>query len=804
MRIAKKLLVLVLLMRSFGLCAQFTLSGHVVDSAQHPIEFVTISLIKDTTVVQTALSDHGGKYQFTMIPAATYKLVFSHLNYFSSDTVLRITENSQVNQVLTINANHLTQVQVTGRKQLIERKADRFIVNVAQRIAGASNAWEVLGKSPLITVKEPGLILLSGGGGTLQLNGRNLRMPPDALAAYLKGIPAGSVDKIEILTTPSSEFDADTKGGIINIILKKPVTDGWLGGVQFSTTQLTYNNQSLTASAEYQKKKLTVYGFTNVTNSHFLSWQKIHSDYSFKQPNPNVSNQQVNVDRDSKEKGVTGNLGMDYKFNRHHQLGFVVDYSLRDMDRDNIAPTRFLSPAMNTTDSIHVSRGGNTELAKYVNADLLYKIRLDSAGQSLKLQTSGYWFKEDRNGALNTTFKQQEGTAEIFRNLFKNGLPLSIWNYTANADYTYPWNRGKFQLDMGTKYSQTQSSGDIAFDHWNGSGFIHDIHESQSFLYKEQIYAVYSSLTHKIGPTLNYKLGLRLEQTRTLNESDDTRTKNRYTNLFPNAFLFYSLHPSHQLSYAFIGQLQRPSFFDVNPFKLYSTDRIYLTGDPFLRPSRRYRHELTYTLQNKHIFQLIYSQTYNRISAQTIVDNDGKLHTQKGNYSDFNAVTVVSSLNPQFFPWLSTSFNLYAGLIHYKGSVVNFPINQRTAFATASINSSATIKSLWNLIVGADISENAPFYSDNTYVKNQFVVNGFVSKRLGQTWRFTGSVNDIFHTAFDRYRTVYEQTQISERNYYEMNSGVRLTIAYNFQHKERNSGINKSAGNNEEKRRIGK
>lgn len=228
---------------------------------------------------------------------------------------------------------------------MIERKTDRFVVNVAQRIADAATAWDVLGKAPLITVKGPASNILGGTGVMVQLNGRILKMPAEALATYLKGIPAESVDKIEILTTPSSEHDADTRGGIINIILKKPVSDGWLGGIQLSTTQLTYNNQSLSANAEYQQKKLTLYGFVNASNAHFMSWQKLFNDYSFGRPNPGVSNQQINVDRVAKEKGLSGNLGMDYAINRNNQLGFVVDYAVRDMDRSTMMPTWFVSPS---------------------------------------------------------------------------------------------------------------------------------------------------------------------------------------------------------------------------------------------------------------------------------------------------------------------------------------------------------------------------------------------------------------------------------------------------------------------------
>lgn len=796
------ILICSVILKSFG---QHNIYGTVKNKAGNPIEFATVSLQKDTVIIKSTLTNNTGVYRFDNVSAGQFRLIFSSVNYRKEIVEVVTKDSLNIHVILQPDTGKLAAVSVAAKKPLIERKVDRYIVNVAQLIAAASNAWEILGKSPLIAVKEPASIILAGTtGAAVQINGRPLKMPAEVLAAYLKGISASSIEKIEIITTPSSEYEADSKGGIINIILKKPDSDGWLGAVQFSSTQLTYNNQSLTANWEYQKNKFTFYGYTNASNSRFLTWQDLYSDYSYKQLAPNVSNQDISVTKDAKEKGISGSVGIDYGIGKNDQLGLVVDYALRDMDRGNEGITRYRSAGNGSLDSLNISNGGNKENAGYFNTDLFYKTQLSKSGQTLKVMMSSYWYNEDRDGTLETVYKTDKNSNAEFRNLFRNALPLSIVNRSVNVDYYAPWAASKYQLNIGARFGTTKNDGDIQYGWWNGSGYVNDINESQLFLYRENVTAVYGTFTHKVNKFFNYRLGMRVEHTNTKNQVNDLSYPRNYTNYLPNVFVYYSKNPSHQFSYSFIEQLQRPSFFDVNPFKIYSTDRLYMKGDPFLAPSKRYRNELAYTLKGKHIFQLIYNHTAKRISTQTVVDSLGAYHLQKGNFSDYNSLLLVASYNPQFFPWLNTSLNGTAGYLSAVGNVNGYAFDRNSGYFTASLNASVVLKKWLLSTIGFDLSETAPFNSDNDHIRNTFIMNAFASKKVGDTWRFSFYVNDIFHSGYDRYYSVYENSLISIKTYREMISGVRLTATYNFLHKKKNNSINRNSSNSEEKRRIGR
>jgi hypothetical protein len=790
------------ILKTFG---QHNIYGSVKDQKGNPIEFATVSLQKDTVIVTSALTNNTGTYHFSTVSPGQYRLIFSCVNYRKEYVDVVTGDSLNINMTLQQDTGKLAVVSVAAKKPLIERKVDRYIVNAGQLVAAASNAWEILGKSPLITVKEPASIMLAGAtGAAVQINGRLLKMPAEVLAAYLKGIAAGSIEKIEIITTPSSEYEADSKGGIINIILKKPDSDGWLGAVQFSSTQLIYNNQSLTGNWEYQKNKFTLYGYVNASNSRFLTWQDLYSDYSFKQLFTNVSNQEISVTKDAREKGISGSVGIDYGIGKNDQLGFVMDYAWRNMDRGNEAVTYYRSAGNGSLDSLNISHGGNTEHAGYLNADLFYKTQLSRSGQSLKVMMSSYRYNEDRDGTLETIYKADKNSNAEFRDLFSNALPLNIVNRSVTVDHYIPWAGSKYQLNMGARFGTTKNDGNIQYGRWNGSAYVSDLNESQLFLYRENVAAVYGTFTHKVNKAFNYRLGMRIEHTGTKNHVNDHAFLRSYTNYLPNIFVFYAKGSTHQFSYSFVEQLQRPSFFDVNPFKIYSTDRLYMKGDPFLAPSKRYRNELAYTLKGKHIFQLIYSRTTNRISTQTVVDSLGAYHLQKGNFSDYSSLLFVASYNPQFYTWLNTSLNGYAGYLSYAGNVNGYAFDGNSGYFSATLNASVVLKKWLLSTIGFDLSETAPFNSDNDHIRNTFIMNAFVSKKLDDRWRFSFFVNDIFHSGYDRYHTLYENSLLTSQTYREMISGVRVSAVYNFLHKKKNDSINRNSSNSEEKRRIGR
>ncbi len=116
----------------------------------------------------------------------------------------------------------MKEITVSARKPMFEQKADRTIINVKNSITSAGgSALEVLEKSPGVTVsrQDNSIAIYGKTGVSVMINGKISYMPADALIQFLSGVNAGNIERIELITTPPSKYDAGGNGGYINIVL---------------------------------------------------------------------------------------------------------------------------------------------------------------------------------------------------------------------------------------------------------------------------------------------------------------------------------------------------------------------------------------------------------------------------------------------------------------------------------------------------------------------------------------------------------------------------------------------------------
>ena len=86
--------------------------------------------------------------------------------------------------------------------------------------AASNNALDMLRKVPMITVDAEENIRLNGQSNyKVLVNGKSSAvMSGDNVKEVLKSMPANTIKNIEVITNPSSKYEAEGVGGIINII----------------------------------------------------------------------------------------------------------------------------------------------------------------------------------------------------------------------------------------------------------------------------------------------------------------------------------------------------------------------------------------------------------------------------------------------------------------------------------------------------------------------------------------------------------------------------------------------------------
>ena len=116
----------------------------------------------------------------------------------------------------------------------------------------------MLANVPTVTVDVDGNVSMRNNDNvTIYIDGRPSGITASNRAAVLRQIPASSIDRIELITSPSARYDAEGTAGIINIILKKNKLEGLNGSVQASVG--TNDKYSGSGNIAYRNKHLNAY-----------------------------------------------------------------------------------------------------------------------------------------------------------------------------------------------------------------------------------------------------------------------------------------------------------------------------------------------------------------------------------------------------------------------------------------------------------------------------------------------------------------------------------------------------------------
>jgi hypothetical protein len=251
-------------------CGQATISGIVLNKENQPLGDASVLLLnaKDSSLVKGTISSKKGEYTFFKISRGTYFIASSFVNYKQgySDSILISSATQDINQPplhLSENENTLEKVTVEKKKPLVEALIDRLVVNVAGSITAAgSTALQILERSPGVVVdRQNNTIAMMGKEGVrVMINGKLNYMPISAVLELLDAMSAGNIDRIELITTPPANFDAEGNAGYINIVLKQNDNLGTNGS--FSATQGYGKGWVTQASLNFNHRtaKLNIYG----------------------------------------------------------------------------------------------------------------------------------------------------------------------------------------------------------------------------------------------------------------------------------------------------------------------------------------------------------------------------------------------------------------------------------------------------------------------------------------------------------------------------------------------------------------
>jgi hypothetical protein len=199
-----------------------------------------------------------------------------------------------------------------------------MVVNVQSTITAAgSTALDVLERSPGIIVDRQNNAIIMGGkeGVVIMINGKINRMPADAVVQLLSGMSANNIEKIELITTPPSNFDAEGNAGYINIVFKTNPDFGTNGSY---TLTMGYGRGETPAGSinfNHRKGKVSLFGDYSYARTHLIQNWEFYRQVSYQSK---VTDHFLDTDRDAVRQNHNARLGMDYQLNKKTTLGGLM------------------------------------------------------------------------------------------------------------------------------------------------------------------------------------------------------------------------------------------------------------------------------------------------------------------------------------------------------------------------------------------------------------------------------------------------------------------------------------------------
>ena len=568
-----------------------------------PIEFATISLLAfdQDKVITGGVTDSKGRFRITEIPVGRFRAQIGFMGYTSATVDdIRLTPRGGIEQDLgTIrlepNVQALEAAEIVEQRSTLEMMIDRKVFRVGDDLNSAgANATELLRNVPSVDVDIDGNLSLRGSGNvTILIDGRPSGLVGSATQSLLEQIPASSIDRVEIITSPTAKYDPEGVAGILNIILKKDKLEGKHG--QVSVTWGSDENHSGSVNGNMRGQKLNFSFNAGWNKRNNFRWGDSERLQAFggelEGAYDSLSTLLSNSYADNESHSWNVRAGLDWMPSSKTTWNLGV--------RTNQSSNRGVEDVVNletwSTDAV----GGFTRygLSSRDNAstdlDLGYEHKY---GERHTLQAFARW--SQREGVSHDSLWQDLPSAALDSAYLSNANlnDGGNWNTTVQADYEKPLDHdGK--LELGYKTILRESNEDQRF--WQRDSARTPFEQAYDFRYREDIHAAYVTWGRKYG-AWGVQVGGRGEVVYTTAElqgdsadlaaaveqlgGDEALFVNDYVSFYPSANLSYTVDDRNQWVLSYNRRVNRPRGRQVNPFVDNADPRNLRYGNPFLRP----------------------------------------------------------------------------------------------------------------------------------------------------------------------------------------------------------------------------
>lgn len=466
------------------------------------------------------------------------------------------------------------EVVVTGTRSEVVATPDRVSFSVANDLqVQTGTVADALRSVPGVEVDLQGRVSLRGDPGvTILIDGRpSAMLRGESRGDVLLSMPAGQIDRVEVITNPSAALSPEGWGGVINLVTKPARKDTRSATVR--ATLGTEGRGALNLSGAHSGSGLTVtgdLGYRRMTGEASATQLRSRLDPA----SGTIVDSRQDSELDNKNASRTARLGVEYDLDKKNRVSTELSY--RDVSGD-----------VERTDSF-VSQNEAASYERVSEIDLFQRGLSARASWRRTLPGKEHEFSADleaESGRLKreveavTTLSGGQSASERIRNAGNRS------DYSAKLDYKRPIGK-EGSLNLGYHGNVGQSE----FDYEGARGATLDAllpvpGLTNSFEYDQTVHALFGTYRFPLGK-LDVQAGLRLEQVETeiRQITDGLRFERDYFRAYPTLHLSYELSKTEQLRSSYSRRIQRPSPPDLNPYTFYIDPQNVRRGNPALLP----------------------------------------------------------------------------------------------------------------------------------------------------------------------------------------------------------------------------
>lgn len=263
------------------------IKGIAYDSSRHiPIASATVSLLekKDSSLVSFTMTDDNGKFEFNDARKGEYRLLITHINYHSSNTIISVNDNNKMADLGNIwmndNSKTLNAVILQAEAPPVTLIDDTVQYNAGSfKTAPNANVEQLLKKLPGLKVEKDGTIKAQGEKvNRVLVDGKEFFGNDPKVAT--KNLPADAIDKVQVYDKQSDQaqltgFDDGNYERTINLKLKKDKKKGMFGKVSAGAGTGNRYDAKLNVNSFKGARQLSALAMTNNTNTNAFSFMDI-------------------------------------------------------------------------------------------------------------------------------------------------------------------------------------------------------------------------------------------------------------------------------------------------------------------------------------------------------------------------------------------------------------------------------------------------------------------------------------------------------------------------------------------------